>query len=67
MDFFSRSLVLALVLLQVPFLLRGHGPWLVDDVAGPLVNNDVDVGLVEELFGGHWKSSITVASPMSRM
>jgi hypothetical protein len=54
MDFFSRPLVLVLVLLQVPFLRRGHELWLVDEVTGPLVSDDVDVVLMEELFGGHW-------------
>lgn len=45
MDFISRSLVLALVLWWVPLLLLGRSPRLLDEVASPLVNADVDVSL----------------------
>jgi hypothetical protein len=45
MDFISRPLAQALVLLWVPLLL-GQSPWLFDEVVGPLVGSDVNVSLL---------------------
>jgi hypothetical protein len=46
MDFISWPVAQALVLLWVPLLLLGQSPWLLDEVVGPLVGGDVNVGLL---------------------